>query len=361
MNLTTLITDLAEIINLDTSDSTILSNIKRWINTSYKDFQSRNNWYWLKRTGKFQTVEIYEDGTADVTQNSRAVTGSGTNWTSAMVGRYFRVEGKTDWYKIIAVGSTTSLTLDVPYLDSSASAQSYKIWQKHYELYPDIKNENLISVLTDGHPHQLVFFPYEDAGFVNAFAYFQGNPHRVFLHEWDKSIRTYTTGTVSGTVDTKTLTGSSTVWLDNVMPGDRITVGNYNYYVLSVDSNTQLTLTTNLMATISAETSYTRTRENNLLVMIDFTPKDPAKNMTYTYYKKTYDMQNDNDLPEIPEMWHYIVVLGAKWLAYQSLDDPREALAKQIFEIEIAKVIRETTASSHRPSVWLRYDTGEYS
>jgi len=58
-----------------------------------------------------------------------AVTGSSTAWTSAMIGRYFKIDDDGSWYRISAVGSTTTLTIDRPYegVAIAAGTESYTI------------------------------------------------------------------------------------------------------------------------------------------------------------------------------------------------------------------------------------------
>lgn len=84
-------------------------------------------------------------GTVTYTTGSKTVTGSGTNWTSALVGGAFVSScgaaslatcpvGSTSLYttgRIVAVGSATSLTLDATYAGNVASGtagQNYVVW-----------------------------------------------------------------------------------------------------------------------------------------------------------------------------------------------------------------------------------------
>jgi len=67
----------------------------------------------------------YTTGTVSVTKGSSTITGSGTSWTSSMVGRYIKV---TDyWYKITAVSSATSLTIQGEFGEDDVSGGSYTI------------------------------------------------------------------------------------------------------------------------------------------------------------------------------------------------------------------------------------------
>lgn len=73
----------------------------------------------------------YDEGTVSYTHNSSTITGSGTNWTSAMEGRYFYLRNPDTSYRaqyiVSAVNSATSLTLDQPYMGTTASGLSYVI------------------------------------------------------------------------------------------------------------------------------------------------------------------------------------------------------------------------------------------
>ena len=67
----------------------------------------------------------YVTGTiTTLTNGAKAVTGSSTVFTSAMVGRYLRIDSDMEWYKIGAFGTTTTLTLESPYQGVSISAGS---------------------------------------------------------------------------------------------------------------------------------------------------------------------------------------------------------------------------------------------
>jgi len=83
-------------------------------------------------TAKDLTQTKYVTGTITATLNSATVTGSGTSWTSAMIGRYFSVtdtDGNTDgmFYRVSAVGGTGSLTLENVYEGPTISGGTYQI------------------------------------------------------------------------------------------------------------------------------------------------------------------------------------------------------------------------------------------
>lgn len=70
------------------------------------------------------TQADYTTGTIATTSASATVTGTGTTWTSAMIGRFIQIDGL--YYEISAVASTTSLTLVKPSIITKTSA-TYKL------------------------------------------------------------------------------------------------------------------------------------------------------------------------------------------------------------------------------------------
>jgi len=73
----------------------------------------------------------YTTGTVAVTNNSTTVTGTGTTFTAAMVGRYIRVGGTGDryWYRIASFTNATTIAIEVPYTGLTVTGQAYIIGQ----------------------------------------------------------------------------------------------------------------------------------------------------------------------------------------------------------------------------------------
>ncbi len=82
------------------------------------------------------SIADYTTGTVS-TVGTTAITGSGTAWNASMIGKYFQVtptavaatNGDGFWYKITAVGSATTLTLDKAYAGSNTTGASFTIGQ----------------------------------------------------------------------------------------------------------------------------------------------------------------------------------------------------------------------------------------
>lgn len=105
---------------------------KDWIQNVFRQVAERRRWSWLLKYNQFLVPAQYSTGTVTVTRDSASVTGSGTAWTSAMIGRQFRVATTVPIYTIATVPSGTSLTLDSNYGGSTAATQAYRIYQCYF-------------------------------------------------------------------------------------------------------------------------------------------------------------------------------------------------------------------------------------
>lgn len=95
----------------------------------------------IKIMPKDLTNADYTTGTVSVTNGSPTVTGSGTTFTAAMVGRYLQLTADGYWYKILSYTSATVITLEKNYGGSTATGASYTIGEvsvlpETYQLAP---------------------------------------------------------------------------------------------------------------------------------------------------------------------------------------------------------------------------------
>jgi hypothetical protein len=82
------------------------------------------------------SIANYTTGTV-ATAGTTTITGSGTSWNASMIGKYLQItptstaatNGDGFWYKVTAVASTTSLTIDKAYAGSNVTGASYIIGQ----------------------------------------------------------------------------------------------------------------------------------------------------------------------------------------------------------------------------------------
>lgn len=85
---------------------------QEYVNTAYSRVLTAIDWSGLKGYGEFFLPAQYNTGTATATLASATVVGSGTTWTSSMIGRQFYMNGRGPFYTILAVPDATTLTLD---------------------------------------------------------------------------------------------------------------------------------------------------------------------------------------------------------------------------------------------------------
>ena len=150
----------------------------------------------------------------------------------------------------------------------------------------------------------------------------RGRPQQAIFWSNDPIGSTYTTGTLSGTVNTRTLTGSSTAWLANVTAGDQmeITLVNttYKYMVQSVQSDTSLTLYQFLQTTPSSST-YTVRNQFNRYLRLSPTPDNPYL-IGISGQRRWYPLANDNDIDELLMYFDDAIVEGVE--AYEACSSP---------------------------------------
>ena len=303
----------------DIGTSAVRNLLKRKINESYKEIARVFDWEHLRNTGEILSVPNYTDGTISVTVGSRAVTGSGTAWTSAMVGRYFQPSSEGNWYRIIAVTSVTALTLQTPIAGSSFSG-TYKIWKRFYYLPSRVRKVHLLNKWTTD--QELEGRSQEYLQDFNVNIANTGEPTDYAPYGSDDFESSYATGSVTLTKDSNVAQGSNTLWLDNAEEGDRFVVSGNNYRIKRVESDTRIILL-NYSTVDVANQPYTISKDNR--IGFQFYPS-PATAMVlpYDYYKRVFDMINETkDRPEFPEDFDIAIVDGAEASRMRDLDDPK--------------------------------------
>lgn len=101
---------------------------QEFVNTVYSRLLDGWRWSGLRKSSEFIVPAPHTLGTANVTQNSASVVGTGTSWTSSMVGRQFFTGSQVPFYDIIALNvSSQTITLDRPYADPSNATSAYSI------------------------------------------------------------------------------------------------------------------------------------------------------------------------------------------------------------------------------------------
>jgi hypothetical protein len=310
----------------------------RAINNAILQVSSSYPWSWRNHDVFLQTVAPYTTGTITLTANSRSVTGSSTAWDTTWTGYWLKVDNESEWYAVKTISSITAMTLETPYVGSNTgSGKTYTLYKRIYTL-PSVVDDPDESLRIPAKSTTIDYMPSEK--FQNRYRFnTAGFIFHYTVHDRIYNLRTYTTGTVSGTSGTQTLTGSSTAWLDKVFEGDEIEISATKYNILTVDSDTQLTLCQNLQTSPSG-TSYTVRSVRALEVQFGYLP-DGAYNIEIPCYKRLYKVIDNNDIIPIPTEFIQVIryLVMAEILSIH--DSNKSTLYTQLADKEIVRMIND--------------------
>jgi hypothetical protein len=320
-------TQVCYMTGFSASDATVTARILAWTNLVRRELAKECDWSFLQKSYILQTVAPYNTGTVSVDVAGTSVTGLGTTFTADMVGRYIGFStstgNTTDWYRISKFTNTTTIVIDTPYTGGTAlSGASYTIHKVFFRVPGDARTINsLIDFYT---PTVLQDIPNYKAFNINNPEFNTSGQMSKFTYwgKWGKET-TYTTGTVSGSDDSRTLTGSGTAWLSNVLPGDKIEInGNTDTYMVdTVDSDTQITLYQKLSAAVTAATTYTATTDpDSVMIRFAYIP-DEKRNVIVNYYHSPAPLVQDNDEDEFLRLYPELVIEGVLSMELKAAED----------------------------------------
>lgn len=267
------------------------------------------------REGWLPLVPLDQTGTATWTRGSRTVTGASTSWTSAMNG--YKMKGPDGaWYKIASVSSTTVLVLTQPYQGVTTSGSGNTIWKDEYRLYPEVLTVGgFIDYMLPGAMNEAWPRNMKDS-YSNPSAAEVPNVYTVIGR--DSYVSSYSTGTVSATINTCVWTGLGTSWLASLEPGMTFTVGSYVYHIRRVNSDTELE-TYQLAVAGASGATYTAMGKN--AIIIRFKQPTDQRIVNYWYWAKDYPLLNDNDEDWICELYPKVIINGVLKYDYADKSD----------------------------------------
>ena len=177
---TTLTTIQAEVGGFigDLSSGTA-TRLTRYANYIGRQFWHRQPWHERKTRGVVATVAPYATGTAAVAAATGVVTGTGTTFTSAMVGRKFARSLNAPPYVIGTFGGVTSITLSrASYLESTTADAAYTIYGDVLTLASDcdVVLGDRLQLLCEGAERRVVRITPGDAAMDGAWPKSQGFP-----------------------------------------------------------------------------------------------------------------------------------------------------------------------------------------
>lgn len=100
---------------------------QNFIKYRFRDIRYRKLWSWRVGQNQFLTNQVVNAGTVAVVRGSVVVTGTATGWTSAIVGRQFRVGTIAPIYTVAQLNSATELELNMEYGGATNSGVGYQI------------------------------------------------------------------------------------------------------------------------------------------------------------------------------------------------------------------------------------------
>jgi hypothetical protein len=249
----------------------------------------------------------YTTGTVSITHDTFTATGVLTTWNADMILAKIRFGADKEWYRIADVSAVGTLTIYPAYLGTDKVASTYEIYKDEFLLNPDVDKYKLLrnmednSILFSTHPSEMDSLT--------------PNPQNSGSIVAEAMVGTYgfayVDGSVEGTINTTTLTGTGTAWLTTPGIGrmSQIKIGNYVYTVSMVIDETTIVLFEPLKESIVAGTEYSISM-NNLVVQLSDLP-DEAISVYYRYFRMPSPLVNDYDVPDMPLAWHWLLMYGA--------------------------------------------------
>lgn len=333
MTFTQIVTRVCNRLNKNVNDTTVTARIKNHINDACQEKWHSYAWSFRWREYPLVLSPFIQGITGGAvsasltaTNGSQTVTSSSTPFLNpAHLGQWLRFTADTTqaWYRIIKVNSTSNVTIEPAYQGTSGSSKAYQLSPTDYDLPLDLSDLGRLKITIDSRPLEIQHQLMQDGYFQPPLS--AGVPYGASLYTEDFTKTSYSTGTITGTLNTNTLTGVGTAWLANVLPGDEISgiTGDANTYrVWSVQSDTSLTLY-NFLTTAPSAASYTSSRQFQTIIRLQ-----PCPDLPYVCFAKglrRYNpLVNDADTNELLLRFPFAVVEAAVWREASSSPDTRE-------------------------------------
>lgn len=334
-------TQVGDLTGFDSTDSTVSARLLRFINDVRREIYRENDWDFAIRRYQINLPDDYSTGTVSINQDSRVVTGSGTSFTSDMEGRYIHFahdsNSQEEWYKIASVTSSTELILDATFVDESISDEDFLIRKVYHRIPGSVQKLDQVRKFTS--PRRL-----EKISTARMYEYYSNlnlvsGQRRFIMSGIYGKEDTYSTGTVTATTGSKTVSGSGTSWLGNVIPGDKLTLNGTEYYVENVDSDTSITLYQKLLSDYSSA-SYTLTSDpDSLMIRFDY-QADGRTLLDIEYYEKCFPLLGDNDEDYVLRNYPELVIEGVLVWEKRATDDNTWSTDYQKWSASVRNVIQ---------------------
>lgn len=361
-----------EELKIQSTDTVSINRIKRDINIVYmQEVVPYDHWQWLRGSIDLVHKAYINTGTATITNGSVSVTLSSAPSTSKK-GFYFSVQGSLEIYKIAEhTAASTTLILETPITQASASAQNYRIWTDKLPLPIDCRE-------TVNVRHDFSTVPVCSVGLqafreqYTAFPKSERRPEYCTTADYVAPIEYITIPTLpalstrASSTLVKTLVFAASI-TGLVREGDFIEITNAGHYsyngkfqVASVSTNTmtytgsvpyQEAATADLSLTLklrSTDTDAERYRE--LWVYPSLYNADVL--MHVDYIKEIKPLENDTDEPLMPIEDRSVLLFGALVRAWTRHGDPDEvARNATLYDRKLMKMLGKLNDSTDYPQL----------
>lgn len=285
---------------------------------AYDELWRGRLWSWRRRTGQITQIPDYSTGSIlTLTQGASAVTGDSTVWTKAMEGRYLRPSNSNSAadvrdYLITNVASSTALTIRDPYEGASISAATgYSIYEKTYRLPFDF--DSLEVPKESSGP--LVCGLVSRSEFEAVMPYANATGQSYWLVDAGVSTQAlYSTGTVTLTDTSTTVTGSGTTFLAARDTGRRFRIPSRpdagEFRITTVNSATEIIIDREWPYPTKSGIAYVIDPAGERLV--EMYPRPNANTSIQLYYFCTLPpIIRDTDYPlGLPAAYHEVWLKG---------------------------------------------------
>ena len=284
---------------------------------SFEELWRSHPWRFRLVRGQIAAVADYSTGgITALTQGAVAVTGSGTTWGAEYVLRHLRPSNTSSAadsrdYLITARGSDTALTIEDAYEGTTiSSSTSYNLYKRWYQLPPDFGH--LAHVKETATAQVLGHISREEFEDWLASPDSSGSPYWI-VDAGNTRQTLYSTGTVTMTRNSATVTGSSTVFNEARDKGHRFRVRGMTRYgdftIIARVSDTEVTLDREWKGDTKSGLAYDIDPAGEPLVELYPRPTSPSS-IALWYYRNLPPIELDTEAPyglplEFHDAWLY--------------------------------------------------------
>lgn len=120
------------------TDATLRAQLLSYLNRAKVTAVRKCNFEILTVVKNIETLAAYSTGTVSIVAGDTTVTGVGTTFTAAMVGRKIQLGTDLNSYQILKYTSALLIEIDRPYTGTAQSGVAYSIFQDVYAVPPTI-------------------------------------------------------------------------------------------------------------------------------------------------------------------------------------------------------------------------------